>query len=299
MTKLPVSNDADVDPPKPSRAFRDVLDVPQARFAKRIPLGKGKDKKWKRAVVFGDTHRPFHDEKAVATVLSLIKDEKPDLVVHLGDLLDCYTISSFLQDPARLSSLQDDIDSGRELLYQISAIVPNADKLLLGGNHEDRLRKVVWDLKGAYRELARLRVFQQTMTWPVLLGLDAIGWDWCDYPKQPVVNRIPKLLLKHGNTVRKWSALSAKNEWEACGRSGISGHTHRLGAFYHKNMNGTHSWFEAGCTCSLSPEWMPQPDWMNACLVVDYSAAWYNISPIYIQGGRAMWQGNEYSSEPK
>lgn len=282
---------------KPSRAFRDVLDVPVPRFAKPFPVQRVKRAgKWRTAVLFGDTHKPFHDEAALSVVKGIIKEAQPDLVCHVGDLLDCYTISRYSTDPARLQTLQGDIDGARTLLHEIAQLAPQADRLLLGGNHEDRLRKTIWDLKGAQKQLATLRVFQRSMTWPVLLDLESIGWDFVDYTKQPVVGRIPKLLLKHGDVVRKWSGWTAKAEWEKHARSGVSGHTHRLGTFYHRDLNGSHVWQEAGCTCDLAPEYVRQPDWMHGCLVVTYTDDWFHIATIYIENGRAVWRQKEYAA---
>lgn len=245
-------------------------------------------------MIYGDSHIPFQDPKAEAVVLGIIKEAQPDFIGHLGDLGDCYKISRYSTDPTRHQSTQDDIDAMRTHLHQVSQLAPKAEKLLLGGNHEDRLRKLIWDLPGAARELPRLRVFQKAMTWPVLLGLDEIGWDFVDYNKQPVVGRIPKLLLKHGDIVRKWSGFSAKAEWEKHARSGVSGHTHRAGAFFHRDLNGSHVWYEAGCTCLLEPEYVRQPDWQHACIVVTYNEEWFHGSIVYIQNGRAVWRGQEF-----
>lgn len=282
---------------KPSRAFRDVLDVPPPRFAKPIPRHPRKHGRWRTAVIYGDSHFPFQDDKALRVVAGIVVDAKPDLVVHLGDLVDCYQgLSKYSTDPTRLHSLQDEIDAARVHLHQIADLAPSAEKILLGGNHEDRLRKTIWDLPGRFRALTELRVFQKSMTWPALLELDAIGWDWVDYRAQPVVGKIPKLLLKHGDTVRKWAGATGLAEWQKHARSGASGHTHRLGTFYHRDMNGSHVWHEVGCTCTLEPEYVRQPDWTHGCLVVTYSHDWFHVSQVYIENGRAVWRQKEYAA---
>lgn len=231
-------------------------------------------------------------------VLGIIKESQPDLVVHLGDLLDCYDISSFGKDPTRKHTLQTEIDLAREHLHQVSQLAPGARKILLGGNHEDRLRKTLWNLKDAPRALTQLRIFQKVMTWPQLLELDAIGWDFRDYAtnQQPVTDAIPRLLLKHGDVARKWSGATAKAEWEKHAKSGMSGHCHRVGSFYHRDLNGSHVWMEAGCTCTLTPEYVRQPDWQQSCFVVTYSEDWFHIATVYIESGRAMWREKEFAA---
>lgn len=283
---------------KPSRRFADILAVPVPTYAEAIPLKKKKGGRQKTAVVYTDTHFPYHDDKALDVVRGIIKDTKPHLIVHLGDLLDCYEISKFDHDPAKKLSLQDEIDLARVHLHQISQLAPDAEKLLLGGNHEDRLRKIIWNLQGASRELAKLRVFQKTMVWPVLLDLAPIGWEWADYSgvAQPVAGRIPKLLLKHGDAVRKWAGATGLAEWQKHGRSGMSGHVHRMGAFTHRDMNGSQGWWEIGATCSMSPEYVRQPDWNQSCAVVTYTENWFHVENIYIENGKALGREKEFAA---
>lgn len=281
---------------KPSQRFADILRVKRPQYADPIKYGKGGKGKWKRAVAYGDSHEPFADKHAMSVVRGIIKDVQPNLVVHVGDLLDCYSISSFDQNPLRRNSLQDEIDQAGGHLHQTAQCAPDAERIYLGGNHEDRLRKLIWKLQGASRELARLRVFQRVMTWPSLLGLEQIGWEYVDYTDQPLVGRLSKLLLKHGDIVRKWSGWSAKGEWEKHAKGGISGHTHRLGAFYHRDMGGSHVWHETGCTCSLKPEYVRHPDWQHACLVIMYTDERFQVEPVYIQDGKALWRAQEFAA---
>lgn len=82
---------------------------------------------------------------------------------------------------------------------------------------------------------------------------------------------LPKLITKHGDRVTKWSAMSGKAEWEKYGHSGISGHTHRLGQFFHQDHNGTATWSELGCTCLLNPPYGTDFDWQQGLGVLRWS----------------------------
>lgn len=281
---------------KPSRRFADVLRVDPVKYADPIPYGKPKSAKWNHAVAYGDSHEPFADKKCMKAIRGVIADVRPQLVIHIGDLADCWSISRFEKDPARLHTLQDDIDVAGGHLHQTAQVCRDAKRYLVEGNHEERLRKVIWDLQGAQRELARLRVFQKAMTWPSLLGLDQIGWDFIPTADQPKLGLITKLAVKHGTVVRKWSGWSAKGEYEKHGKGGLSGHTHRLGAFYHRDMAGSHVWHETGCSCDLKPEYVQHPDWQHACVVVAYTEDRYHVEPVYIQDGRAIWRGKEFAA---
>lgn len=237
---------------------------------------------------------PFEDAKALKIVCALIKDVQPTKIVHLGDLIDCYQISSFDKDPDRKSSLQDDIDAAAIWLGHLKRAAPKAKCYLLEGNHEDRLRRTIWRMPEAQRELTQLRAFKDGITWPKLLGLDALGWEFIASQGQARAAIVPRLVIKHGQVVRRWSAQSAKAEWERYGRSGISGHTHRMGKFYTRDFNGNHLWVEAGCTCDLTPQYVEDPNWQQGVIVVTERNKRFTIEDVYIQDGVGIWRDQEY-----
>lgn len=277
---------------------RDVpLELPPRPFAVKIPSpARGLPASGvTRAVVYGDAHFPYQDDKALAIVQGIAKEVKPHVLLNVGDVVDCWQISRFDKNPTRRDSLQDNIDQAREHLAQMAAIVPNARRVLLEGNHEDRLGRTICGLEGAQRELAKLRAFQNAMTWPVLLGLDDIGWEWVKGRDQSKTQILPKLITKHGTVVRKWSGLTARGEWEKYGASGLSGHTHRLGHFLHRDHNGTATWLETGCTCSLEPEYGTDFDWQQGCIVLTWSAdhRLMNTEIVSMRDGSALYRDTE------
>lgn len=282
------------------RKFSDVLQIPVRPFEVKRPAParelRGKPLK---AVVFGDTHIRYHDPECLAIVEAVIKREKPDVLVHLGDLIDAGMLSQkFAVDPARLETLQDDIDIARTKLAQWAALAPQAERWLLEGNHEQRLTRLIWNLEGAARELPRLRIFQKQMSWPALLDTEAIGWKYVAYEDQPRADILPCLLVKHGEIVRKFGGWSAKGEWEKSGRSGVSGHTHRANIWRHKDYNGQATWTESGCTCLNTTPGARNPDWQQAVTIYDWSKdrALMDVRQVLIRDGRAMWNGVELSA---
>lgn len=286
-------------PPSTIPDVRDYLDIPPRPFEVPIPERARKVKgSIRQAIVYGDTHFPNPNDDALRIVLGMIETMQPDVIVHLGDLLDAYPISRFSKDPTRLHGLQDEIDAARAHLHQVRQMAPHAACWLLEGNHEDRLRKLIWDLPGGAAELARLTAFQDAMSWPVLLGLEEIGWRWVPSGQQSKTAIIPHLITKHGSVVRKWAGYTARGEWERYGKGGMSGHTHRLGGFYHRDHNGAVCWWEAGCTCDLDPEFVHDPDWQAGCLVVtwDEKAGIFGVEPVFIHDGAAMWRGERMAA---
>jgi hypothetical protein len=228
----------------------------------------------------------------------IIKDAAPDVIVNVGDLVDCWQISRFDKDPARLDTLQENIDQARSHLHQIAQLAPKARRVILEGNHENRLGRAIWKLEGAQREFARLRVFQQAMTWPNLLQLDSIGWQFVSERDQSRTQILPKIITKHGTVVRKWSGWSGKGEWEKYGRSGVSGHTHRLGWFVHRDHNGNSNWAETGCTCLLESPYGVDFDWQQGFVVMTWNAD-YRLQEtqfVSIRDGAAIWNRKEYTA---
>jgi hypothetical protein len=278
-----------------------VLDLEPRPFAVRVPRPakvqlKGK---YQHAVWWSDSHMGYQSDPALDVVLGIIKEVRPAKLIHGGDLVDAYSISAFDKNPERLNSLQDEIDMAKAHLHQASQLAPAAEKVLLEGNHEDRLRRLIWKLPGTAAELAKLRAFRQAMTWPNLLGLDEIGWDFVPTFQQPLLGMLSKLALKHGDLVRKESAMTARAEYGRYTMSGISGHTHRLGKFYHRDLRDSHIWLEGGCTCRVTDvEYVPHPNWHQGCVVVTYKTdgSWFNAQEVYIENGTAMWGTKEFAA---
>ncbi len=283
----------------PRRLLTDVIDIPAAPFAVEIPApAVGKPGKFTTAVLYGDTHVPFGDAAAVKVVQGVIRDVRPDVLVNMGDLVDCWQISRFDKDPKRLDTLQDNIDGARKHLHEMAQIAPKARRVLLEGNHENRLTRVIASLEGGQRELAKLRAFQEAIQWPNLLQLNGIGWQWVPEREQSRTPILPKIITKLGNVVRKWSGWSGKGEWEKYGRSGASGHTHRLGWFVHRDHNGNANWIETGCTCQLDADDGVDFDWQQGCVVVTWSAdhRLQNTEFVAIRDGSALWRAKEYEA---
>ncbi len=278
-----------------------VVEVVASPFAVPVPRPASvrSNAKYHHAVWWSDTHMGYEDPRALAVVLGIIKDVRPSVLIHGGDLCDSYQISKFDKSPERVQRLQDEIDAARIHLHQAAQLAPQARRVLLEGNHEDRLRRLIWSLPGTASELSRLRAFKAAMTWPNLLGLDEMGWDFVPAHKQPLVGLLPKMALKHGDIVRSGSAMTARAEYGKYTMSGISGHTHRLGKYYHRDLRDGHVWLEGGCTCRITDvEYANLPDWQNGCVVITYKpdGSWFNAQDVYIERGAAMYGTKEHAA---
>lgn len=245
------------------------------------------------AVVYGDTHIPFQDDAALRVVGEIVRRVQPDVLCHDGDLLDCYHLSRFDTNPKRMHRLQDEIDAARQHLAAFRLLARHARMVLLEGNHEDRLRRALWSSQGHAKALLELNTISEATTWPNLLGLEDMGIEFYPYGEQSKVKILPKWILKHGSVVRKLSGYTARAELERYGSSGSSGHTHRLGMHMHGDRNGNHCWVEAGCTCTLTPEYAEDPDWQQGALVLTFEpeTGAFQAEPVYIHKGTTVFRG--------
>lgn len=251
------------------------------------------------AVLYGDTHFPFQDDAALRVVAQVIRVAQPDVIVHMGDLMDCYHLSRFDHNPKRIHGLQGEIDMARAHLASMRLLAPKARFVYCEGNHEDRLRRSLWSMPPQAEALMKLDAVQGVLTWPKLLGLEELDIEFIPYGEQTKTPLLPKFLVKHGNVVRKLSGYTARAELDKYNKSGASGHTHRLcGGFFHRDSNGNHVWVETGCTCLLNPEYAQDPDWQQGCVVMTFepTTGAFQAEPVYIHDGSAVFRGKWYDT---
>lgn len=248
---------------------------------------------------YGDSHFPFQDNAALRIVQAIAEDTQPNFIFHKGDLLDCRHLSRFSKDPNRKESQQDEIDMARAHLAAMRIASPHSRFILLEGNHEERLKRTLWELDGPAAVLASLTAFKKAITWPVLLGLQELGIEFVPYGEQSKHSILPKFISKHGSVVRTKSGATASAEQSKYNKSGSSGHTHRLGAIWHRDSNGSHVWVETGCTCLLDPEYTVDPDWQQGCVFWTFDKRTGAATPelIFIHNGLAVFRGRTYGRE--
>lgn len=112
---------------------------------------------------------------------------------------------------------------------------------------------------------------------PNLLGLQEFDIEYADK-----YYKLGSLKITHGSIVRKFSGYTAHAEMDKNDCSGISGHTHRLGAFYKKTPSRYLAWFEGGCLCDINPEYVDNPDWQQGFIngAIDKDSFTVEIVPI-------------------
>lgn len=85
------------------------------------------------------------DEEALGACIAFIEDYK-DKITHFvlnGDILDFEEQSNYAKYPDQHGQSQNEIKAGQWLLRYISALLPNAEKVFVLGNHDSRVENLL------------------------------------------------------------------------------------------------------------------------------------------------------------
>jgi UDP-2,3-diacylglucosamine pyrophosphatase LpxH len=163
-----------------------------------------------RLFFISDLHAPYEDKRAVALTFDALEHFKPDVVVVMGDFVDCLAVSHFSKDPARVYGLEHEIRHAQKLLDRIEA----KRKIYVAGNHEDRLQRYLMEKAPEVIPFVNI---------PKLLDLEAKGWEYVPYKDS---TRIGKLHITHDvGSAGRYNVYKALDSFQA---NVVTGHTHRL-----------------------------------------------------------------------
>ena len=166
-----------------------------------------------RLLIVPDTNAPYHDTRAWSLMLKAAKWFKPNIIVHLGDLPDFYSISSYPKDPSRQLSLAWELESVNACLDDLDSLGAKK-KVYVAGNHCFR-----YDLH--IRQTPD--VFAVSKTLEEAMRLRERRWEYIPY-KEHV--KVGKVYYTHdvdsGSRTHKFKALAKYQH------SVITAHDHRL-----------------------------------------------------------------------
>lgn len=240
-----------------------------------------------------DQHIPFLNDRSHGAIMNFLKAFKPNKIKLLGDVIDLWQISHFLKDPCRINTLQEDLDKTQTYIRELRDGFLKAEITMLCGNHEDRLRKYLWERAYEISPIRELRVDK-------LLGIDEMKIKF--YPEQTDVDREGEILFTHGTVISQESGMTARRMLKKYGMSIVHGHTHRLGSHYKTMMGGSYAAFENGCLCKseLAREWrMGMPDWQNGITLVFIKGRRFICKQLFISKGQLLYGEEEYNYEEK
>lgn len=231
-----------------------------------------------------DIHVPYHDLRSVSYACEFIRNFKPDAIYLIGDIVDFYSLSKYDKDPKRLLTLQDDIDQTVEVLSAIRESAADTPIFFRSGNHEHRLDKYLV----SHPEISQLRAMRLSQ----LLEFDRLSITEIGYTEN---HELHGLQVEHGDIVRKRSGSTAGGMLDKRWKSGISGHTHRMGIHYVSNASGNYFWVENGCMCSLSPHYLiGRPDWQQGFTLISKIDDTLHAEQARIIDGKMLFRDKRY-----
>jgi hypothetical protein len=213
---------------------------------------------------------------------------KPDILVCLGDLADCYKVSSFSKDPRRGLSFDEeiaDVCEGLDHLEEIGA----TQKIFVEGNHEHRIERYLRD------KAPELFGF---ITTSKLLGLEERGWEFVPYKE---ATRIGKLWITHDvGTAGRYSVFRAADAFQ---HPVVMAHTHRLVYIVEGNATGESfpavqfGWLGDVAQVDYMHRVVANRSWCQAfgTGLLDTSTGWCYLTPHPIVEGTVVVDGKRFS----
>lgn len=260
-----------------------------------------------------------HDDAAIDVALQITRDARPDVIVNLGDTLDFPEWSSkFLVKPEFVLTTQPTIDTAHRFLARQRAVAPEAEIVLLGGNHDKRLADAI--TRNAMAAL-RLRRAEAPGEWPVLsipnlLRLDDLGVTYVGaYPagryRICIGNEtFTPLWAIHGERLDVAKVAKAERQ------SFVQGHIHRIAlhseTYEVRGRPETVVAFSPGCLCRIDgavpsmrsgedEHGRPVTRWENwqqgVAVVTETPDGAWAAELVRINHGSAIWRGKTYEAE--
>lgn len=199
-----------------------VGDILQRGAANRNRFAVVPESSGRRIFVMPDVHVPYHDPEAYALAVHAARELKPDVLVIIGDYVDCYAVSQFAKIPERRQDLKWEVDSSNELLDALNGIAPTV--VFCEGNHENRLERYLCQ---------RAPELYGMVSAKNLLRIQERGWTWVQY-KQWL--KIGKVAFAH--EIGHCGRNSAMQSLASFGGNIVFGHSHRAGAVYGGTVDG-------------------------------------------------------------
>ena len=235
-----------------------IIELPQKFF---------EIKNSKNILVISDTHFPFHDKRAIETVINYKGDF--DTVILLGDLMDIYQGSRFSKDPS-ISKLKDEINICKEFLKYLREKFSKSQIFYYEGNHEIRISRYVMDH-------APMLYGIETIALNSLLELNQLG---ITFIENGTGMKVSSLNFLHGNEAGSKGGINiARNMLLRTNDNCLFGNFHKTQESSSKALDGKEfaNW-SIGCLCNLKPRYMPINAWNHGFATIEVSGKEFEVN---------------------
>lgn len=180
----------------------------------------------------GCIHALGHNVRLIDGITRLLGDKREQVVglVLMGDVVDCNTLSEY--DRGKFTALpgltlEEEYSAGREVIKQlVEELRPDAHKVYLYGNHEDRYNRYMANMEDAKRPLQSPEVGME---------LDKMGFFVYNQWKHDYVTLGSHLDICHG---QYFNVHCAKKHIDNFRGSMMFVHTHRVQTYIEGSVGG-------------------------------------------------------------
>jgi transposase len=275
---------------------------------RRALLGGDTQFGFRRDVVTGRL-QPFHDRRALDLFLQIAALEQPDVIVWGGDIKDFAEMQDrFLKDPEFESTTQPAIEEAHWWLAQLRAACPDAEIIIMAGNHDDRLRKaIITHFKAAHQLRAADEIELPPPLSPErLLGLQGLGIDWIgDYPDGEYWLD-DGLRTIHGSQISQTPGGTANAILKDADDWTVFFHAHRREmaskTIHSRQGRRFISVFSPGCLCRVDgsvPGKKKRQNWQQGVALMDYAGGHPSAYLIEIRDGTAVWDRRVFQARDR
>jgi predicted phosphodiesterase len=221
--------------------------------------------KTRRFVIAGDTHGDMLDVECAAQFFAFLKDWKPEVRIHSGDLFDFRNLRKGASDDEKAASLIDDWDAGSDFARRF--FEGGKENHLLRGNHDERLWDFTRSATGLLRDYAADGVKRAE-------GLmRKCGAKMLPYDSRLGVLDVGHLRVIHGYKSGIGAAAAHARTYRNC----FYGHTHDMSVAPVENLDGPAEARGIGCLCKIDMDYNSrqtnklrhQQGWVYGLLLAD------------------------------
>lgn len=260
---------------------------------------------------------PFHDDAAMNVFIEVCKSYQPDKVQILGDFLDLASQGRFAQEATFAQTTQEALNAGHRFLATLRAACPDAEIVVIEGNHDKRMQNFIEANAIAAFGLKRAGLPESwpVMSLPYLLRLDELNIQYVDaYPAATDWDNHTTRNI-HGTKANSRGSTTSQYVFELPHLNTWAGHTHRVEVTYRSVMGARGEPIESysanpGCLCRVDGA-VPS---VNGAIGADGTAArivenwqqgfglaYYNDTESWpyvyrIRNGRALIDGMEIAA---
>lgn len=297
-----------------------VISIPNAppRVARNLKLAiKGADTQIGYRLHPDGSLDPFHDAAAMDVFIGVCRQYQPDKIQILGDFLDLASQGRFAQESAFAQTTQHALNAGHAFLARLRASCPDAEIVVIEGNHDKRMQNFIEANAVAAFGLKRAGLPDSwpVMSLPNLLRLDELDIQYVDaYPAATDWDNDTTRNI-HGTKANSKGSTTAQYVAELPHLNTWAGHTHRAEVTYRSVTGPRGMAVESysanpGCLCRVDGA-VPSVNGAigsdgNAAHVVEnwqqgIGFAYYNDTESWphvyrIRNGRALIDGTEYTA---